>query len=153
MVKVYECLSHGFKSDHKVSLLLESPLVFALIPDFFPLVEVMNLVFEITSWNISVDFGIIVHWFRLMVLMVTVVVRLRVRVVVRRFALVVVRRLALVVVGRLSFVVVDIMFVVVIIMIGGVVILAAEIRIVVIVVGIGIGVVVIMWLVVDDIVV
>ena len=145
MVKFDEGFSHGFKSDHKVSLLLESPLVFALIPDLFPLVEVMNLVFKITSWNIAVDFGVIVHWIWQMVVVVAMVM-LRLR-----GLRVVVRRLAGVVVGRLNLVVV-IMFVVVVIVICLVVIMAAEVSVVMIIVAI-IGIVVIMWLVVDDIVV
>ena len=56
VVKVDEGLSDGFKSDHKFSLSLDSFFVFSLLPDWFPFVEVVNLVPEITHWDISVNF-------------------------------------------------------------------------------------------------
>ena len=56
VVKVDEGLSDGFESDHKLSLSLDSFFVFSLLPDWFPFVEVVNLVPEITHGDISVNF-------------------------------------------------------------------------------------------------
>ena len=55
VVEVDEGLSDGFESDHKLSLSLDSFFVFSLLPDWFPFVEVVNLVPEITHGDISVN--------------------------------------------------------------------------------------------------
>ena len=54
VVKVDKVLPECFEGYHKFSFLLESPLVLLLIPDLFPLIEVINLVPEVASWDISV---------------------------------------------------------------------------------------------------
>ena len=64
-VKLDQGLSECFECDHKISFGIESFLIFLLFPDRLPLVEVPDLTFEISRWDMSVVrlFELILHLF------------------------------------------------------------------------------------------
>ena len=75
VVKVDKVLPECFEGYHKFSLLLESVLVFLLIPDLCPFIEVINLVPEVTSWYITVFvvcWVVVVGWFWVVVVRVMI---------------------------------------------------------------------------------
>ena len=100
VVEVDQSLSQGFEGNHHFSFGLHSLLVLALLPDWLPLVEVVNVVPEVSGWNVSVELGGVVvesvsrfvvvdssHW---LVVVDLVVVSVMVVVVVIRAVVVVV---------------------------------------------------------------
>ena len=58
VVKLNKCFSERLKSDHDISFVLKSVFVLMLGPDFFPLVEIVDLTVEIAFWDKS--FAIVV---------------------------------------------------------------------------------------------
>ena len=69
VVEVDKSISHGLESDHKCSLLLESCFVVWLLPDLFPFVELVDLVPEVTGWDVDgwlyyimILIVVVLHW-------------------------------------------------------------------------------------------
>ena len=56
VVQVDKCFSDSFKGDHQLGFGLNSLLIIGLVPDFFPFVEVIHLMPEVTMRNVAVGF-------------------------------------------------------------------------------------------------
>jgi hypothetical protein len=67
IVQIDECLSDSFKGNHQLCLGLDSFFVVYLVPDYVPLVEVRDLIPEVSSWNITVVLRCIILGFIAMV--------------------------------------------------------------------------------------
>jgi len=119
VVEVDEVLSQGFKGNHEFGFLLKSPLVLLLTPDLFPLVEVVNLVIEVASGNITMVIRFVmvfvVDW------LWSVVVAMVVAMVIVRFR--VVRVVAIRVVGAIVVVVAIIIMVIMVVVVGIIVVI------------------------------
>ena len=60
VVQIDKGLSDSFKGNHEFCFGLDSFFVFNLVPDWVPLVEVTDLIPEVTGWNISIGLRCIV---------------------------------------------------------------------------------------------
>jgi hypothetical protein len=59
VVKIDKVFSESFESYHKFSFFMESLFVLGLIPDCVPFIEVINLMPEVSSWDVSV---LVIFW-------------------------------------------------------------------------------------------
>ena len=98
VVEIHQGLSCCFKGDHHFSLGLHTLFVLILVPNFFPNIEIIDVIPEIASWNFS--FHVIAFIVVLLVIMMAMIVVMMVVVVIVMVIVVVVMVILMVVVDQ-----------------------------------------------------